>query len=214
MECFMALFTLKDVHFEDIIQYPNIEIEPYIATFICGESGSGKSTLLKLLNGVISPKGGDITYSGKNIADFDPIELRREVLLVGQAVYLFDKSIKDNFHTYYSYRDQEMISEAAIERCLDICSVHLPLDSMCNVLSGGERQRVFIAINLSFGPKVLMIDEPTSALDDKNANALMENIKTHCKTNETTLIVVSHDMAIADQYADQIILLGKAGLNE
>ena len=80
---------------------------------------------------------------------------------------------------------------------------------MCNVMSGGERQRVFIAINLSYQPKVLMMDEPTSALDDKNADTLIKNIKSYCKANKISLIIVSHDKTIADRYADNIInLLG------
>jgi len=203
----MALFTITDVHFEHIIHYPDIEIEAGRTTFICGESGSGKSTLLKLLNGVITPTGGCITYLDKNIGEFDPVALRREVLFVGQAVYLFDESIRENFNTYYAYRDLDAPSEAEMEQYLEICAVSLPLDSMCTVLSGGERQRVFHAINLSLGPKVFMMDEPTSALDDKNAKALMENIKAYCDEHGMTLLVVSHDKAIAEQYADRVIFL-------
>ncbi|MCL2293398.1 MAG: energy-coupling factor ABC transporter ATP-binding protein [Spirochaetes bacterium] len=203
----MPLFTLKNVNFNNIIKFPDIEIPENISTFICGESGCGKSTLLKLLNGVISSTDGEINYLGKNIEDFEPISLRRDVLLVGQTTYLFDKTIKDNFDEYYAYRGQSPISEKAMESFLDICSVNLPLGSLCNTLSGGEQQRVFIAINLSFQPRVLMMDEPTSALDDKNAAALMKNIKSFCKDNGITLIVVSHDKAIADKYADNIISL-------
>ena len=201
------MFALKSVNYKDILKYPDIEIPSDAATFICGESGSGKSTLLKLLNGVLSPSDGEIIYLHKTLEDYDPILLRQEILLVSQSVYLFDRSIKDNFIEYYNYRNLDAIGEDAIKKYLNICSVNLPLDSMCQVLSGGERQRVFIAINLSYQPKVLMMDEPTSALDDKNANALMENIKAHCKANNITLIVVSHDKAIAEKYADNIIYL-------
>ena len=203
----MALFILKKVKFKDIIQYPDIEIPEKITTFICGESGSGKSTLLKLLNGVLSSTDGEISYRGKNINDYNPIILRRNILLIGQSVYLFDKSIKENFNEYYAYRDMQVISEKKMKEYLALCSVGLPLDSMCDVLSGGELQRIFIAISISFHPHVLMIDEPTSALDEKNANMLIENVTSYCKTNGTTLIVVSHDRVIADRYADNIIAL-------
>ena len=203
----MALFTLENINYKDIVTYPYIEIPKDRTTFICGESGSGKSTLLKLLNGVISPTGGRIAYLNKNIEDYDPIELRREVRLVSQSVYLFDMSIKENFNEYYAYQDLKTIDEETMKDYLDICHVDLPLDSMCGTISGGERQRVFIAINLSFSSKVLMLDEPTSALDDKNANALMENIKLFCRQKERTLLVVSHNRAIADKYADTIIEL-------
>ena len=203
----MALFTLQGVKYKDIIQYPDIEISEGSATFICGESGSGKSTLLQLFNGVISATDGKITYLGKDIESYEPIALRRDVLIVSQSVYLFDKSIRDNFNEYYDYRELNALDEETIKNYLDICSAHFDIDTMCSVLSGGERQRVFIAINLSYQSKVLMLDEPTSALDDKNANELMEKIKSYCKTKDITLIVVSHDMAIAGKYADNTIIL-------
>ena len=203
----MALFTLNNVKFKDIIQYPDIEIPEKLTTFICGESGSGKSTLLKLLNGVLSSTDGEISYRGENINSYNPIALRRNVLLVGQTAHLFDKSIKENFNEYYSYRDMKVICEEKMKEYLDICSVDLPLDSMCSVLSGGELQRIFIAINLSYQPDVLMMDEPTSALDDKNANSLIENVKSYCKIKEITLIIISHDRDIIGKYADHTITL-------
>ena len=204
----LFLFSLKNVSFQDILTYPDIAIPEGVTTFICGESGSGKSTMLKLLNGVISPTSGVITYAGKDITAFDPITLRREVLLVGQTSYLFDQPIRENFHTFAAYRDMEPISDEAMKTYLNACSLELPLDSSCTLLSGGERQRVFIAIHLSLQPKVLMMDEPTSALDDKNAQALMENITSYCKEKDMSLIVVSHDKGIAERYADHTIFLG------
>lgn len=201
------MFTLKNVCYFDILNYDDIEIPEGQATFICGESGCGKSTLLKLLNGVASPTGGEITYLGKPLDSYDSILLRREILLVGQSVYLFDKTIEENFTEYYAYRNMQPPCSDKIKAFLDICAVDLPQSSMCNVLSGGERQRVFIAISLSFEPKVLMIDEPTSALDEKNANALIENIKAFCAENQITMIAVSHDKSIAERFADNIVML-------
>ena len=200
------MLVLKNVNYNNILYYDTY-IPEGVTTFICGESGSGKSTLLKLLNGVLSPLSGEIMYFNKSLEDYDPIQLRREILLVSQSVYLFDKSIKDNFAEYYAYLGATAINEEKIKRYLDICAVSLPLDSMCNVLSGGERQRVFVAINLSYNPKVLMLDEPTSALDDKTANILMENIISYCKASNITPVIISHDQAMSQKYADNIITL-------
>ena len=209
----MEIFQIKDLNFKNRIKYPDMQLKNE-TTFLCGESGSGKSTLLKLLNGVLSPHSGSITYQGTAIDTMDPIKLRREVLLVGQTVYLFDKSIRENFHEYYAYRDLPPPSDGEINRYLDICALSMPLDSMCNLLSGGERQRVFLGLNLSLQPKVLMLDEPTSALDEKTADALMENICAHCKERGITLLVVSHDRAIAEKYADRVINLEGGGVRE
>jgi putative ABC transport system ATP-binding protein len=116
-------------------------------------------------------------------------------------------TIRENFRHFFAYRDMEAPADDEIKKYLEICSVNLPLESPCNLLSGGERQRVFIAINLSLQPKVVMLDEPTSALDEKNAHALIENTVSFCRQNKQTLIIVSHDESIAAQYADQTITL-------
>ncbi len=203
----MALFTVKDVSYKDIIHYPYIEIEPNKTTFLCGESGCGKSTLLKLLNGVISADKGELTYLEKNIESYDPINLRREVLLVNQTVFLFDKTIRDNFHEFYEYRDIKKPDDETLTKFLKICLADFPLGSFCGNLSGGEKQRVFIAICLSLMPKVLLLDEPTSALDEHNSRKLMENIKNFCNENSISLVIVTHNKALADDFGDNIVAL-------
>jgi len=208
----MSLFVLKGVNYENIVSYSDIEISEGGATFICGDSGSGKSTLLKLLNGILTPSAGMITYLGEDIGRYDSIVLRRAVLLVSQAAYLFDdRSIRDNFKAYYDYREMTCIGDEEMAQFLAVCSFDLSLDTMSYNLSGGEKQRVFIAICLSFGSKVLMLDEPTSALDARNANALMENIKLFCAQKGQTLLVVSHDKKIVDKFADKTVHLGGDG---
>ncbi|MCL2036988.1 MAG: energy-coupling factor ABC transporter ATP-binding protein [Oscillospiraceae bacterium] len=207
----MPLFTLENVDFKNIITYPRIEIQQNALTFICGESGSGKSTLLKLLNGVISPSDGIITYSGKNLDEYTPVMLRREVLLCGQSAFLFEGSIWDNFNKYRDYRELPPLSPEEARKYLKICAADFSLESPCDTMSGGERQRVFIAICLSFCPKVLLLDEPTSALDDTTANTLMSNVKEFCKRENITLIVISHSKTLAATYADYIITLSHHG---
>jgi putative ABC transport system ATP-binding protein len=205
---------MDNLIFKGIIQYPNIEILQGKATFICGESGCGKSTLLKLLNGAESAQKGGIIYNEKDINNYPPTQLRREVLLVSQYVYLFDKSIKENFYEYYSYLNIPMISDEKMKEYLTLCCMNISIDSNCCVLSGGERQRVYIAICISLMPKVLMLDEPTSALDEKTAYEVIKNIKRFCKQNSITLIVVTHNKLLAEYFADKIIILDGCAINE
>lgn len=201
----MALFSINQVNYKDIIKYPDIDIFQNQTTFLCGESGCGKSTLLKLLNGVVSAGSGTITYKGKPVEEYDPTKLRREVLLVGQSVYLFDGTIRENFQEYYAYRDLSLISDEKIREYLKLCAADFPLTEPCKNMSGGERQRIYIAICMSLMPKVLMMDEPTSALDEKNSWIVMENIKEFCTRNGITLIVVSHNTRLAEAFADRTI---------
>lgn len=203
----MPLFLLHNVSYKNIVAYPNIEIPTEQVTFICGKSGGGKSTLLKLLNGVLSCDSGILQYNGKNIGEYDPIGLRQEILLSGQSVYLFDTTIEGNFREYHAYRGLTVPSEQTMLACMAACTIALPLETECTTMSGGERQRVFIAVCLSFMPKVLLLDEPTSALDEQTAAMFFESILRFCRQHSMTPIVVSHQRTLAEQYGQHIIHL-------
>ena len=206
----MDIISLSQVVFQSMIRYPDIKIPKGKHTFIHGPSGCGKSTLLKLINGTISPDSGEIVFNGNNIDDIDTIKLRRDILLVSQSVFLFSGTIEENFKKYYEYRDQETPSKEHMEKFLQICRAEFPLETRCETMSGGERQRVYIAIFLSFMPEVLMLDEPTSALDSTSSDMMMSNIKNFSNDNEMTTIVVSHYLALAEKYGDNIIALERS----
>lgn len=205
------MFLTKNLKYKDIV-YPDIEILENKTTFLTGDSGTGKSTLLKLFNNVISSDNGLITYYGKPLESYDPVKLRRKVLLLGQTVYLFDKTIRENFYEYYRYRDLYEPNDDEIKKFLNVCCIDFDLDTNCSTMSGGERQRVYLAICISLLPNVLMLDEPTSALDDSTSNTLMDNIKSFSHENNMTLIIVSHNKSIVDNYADDIIYIKKEAL--
>ena len=206
----MDIISANQVVFQSIIRYPDIKIAKGETTFIHGPSGCGKSTLLKLINGTISPDRGEILYNDNNIENIDTIKLRREILLVSQSVYLFTGTIEENFIKYYEYRDHDVLPKEDMEKFLKLCSADFPLETRCETMSGGERQRVYIAIFLSFMPKILMLDEPTSALDNISSDAMMKNIIDFSNDNEMTIIVVSHYLPLAEKYGDNIIALERS----
>jgi putative ABC transport system ATP-binding protein len=191
------------------LRFPAISIEQGSATFICGESGTGKTTLLQLLNATATPAEGQILFDGQDIVQMDTIMLRRQVLLAGQKVYLFDDTIRGNFEQFYAFRGEPCIDEDAMMEFLRLCCAEFPLTARCQPLSGGERQRVFLAIHLSMHPRVLMFDEPTSALDKKTARLMLSQVKRHCADNGITLVVVSHDPTLVEAFADQVISLSE-----
>ena len=203
------ILETKNLSFNGIINYNNIQIIQNEANFIVGKSGTGKSTLLRFFNGTLSPSSGDIYYLENDINEIDTINLRQEILLISQSVYLFDTSIKENFKQFYNYRDLTLPTDEEMRYFLDMCCVPFSLDSDCTIMSGGERQRIYIAIFLSLKPKILMLDEPTSALDKQNSQNVMKNILSYCKENNITVIVVSHDANITDKFAENIIVIGE-----
>ena len=207
----MALFELTDVVFKDLIHYPDLRIAAGRVTAVVGESGAGKTTLLKLLNGVVSPSSGTLTYDDKHIEDYDPVTLRREVLLCGQSPYLFEGNVRDNFSQFYRYRELAAPEGDQMQAILKLCVVDFALEDGCATMSGGEQQRVFIAICLSFLPRVLLLDEPTSALDDTTAQTLMAGLKAFCAEHDITLVMVSHNSALVGAFADDLITLQSGG---
>ena len=189
------------------IRYDDLSIEGGKASFISGPSGSGKSTLLRLFNKTIAPTAGSVLYHGQNMDEIDSIVLRREVLLAGQSVFLFDSSVGDNFDAYCEARESAPLSSTEKENFLRLCCASFPLDASCVHLSGGERQRVFLAICLSFLPKVLMLDEPTSALDQETAERFMSQVLGFCRQRGMTVVAVSHDPALTARHAENVISL-------
>ena len=202
-----TILSAKNLCFLGKITYPDIDIKRNHATFICGESGCGKSTLLKIFNSTVSPSQGEVCYNGASLTALNTVMLRREVLLIAQMVFLFDGTIEDNFRQYYAFREQPLLPASEMSTYLSLCCADFDLSMDCATMSGGERQRVFIAICLSFLPKVVLLDEPTSALDEKTANQFFIGICHFCKQNNITLIVVSHDKSLIDRYADNKITL-------
>jgi putative ABC transport system ATP-binding protein len=195
----------------NMIKYPDIDIKEKSITFIDGESGCGKSTLLKLFNGTQSPSKGIIEYKGINIDDMSLIELRKEVILASQDIFLFDGSIKDNFKEFYDFREEKCIDDKEMKKYLEISCADFPLEAKCQTLSGGERQRVFLAIYLSFKSKVILLDEPTASLDEKTSVRFFEQTIRHCKDNNITMISVCHNPKLVQMFGEDIITLRKEG---
>ncbi|EGS35266.1 hypothetical protein HMPREF9489_1900 [Finegoldia magna SY403409CC001050417] len=202
----MEILRFENVKF--IKEYDDFTINKNEIVFIVGKSGSGKSTLLKLINNTLQMKSGSIFYKDTNILNIKPVELRRNIMMTSQENFLFDMTIKENFHEFYKLRDLENLTDDEIVKFLKIADFDVDVNLDVEKLSGGEKQRVFLAIALSMRPAVLLLDEPTSALDSNTAFDMMKNIVDYCKHNDITLVVVSHARNLVDEFADKTIDLG------
>ena len=202
----MEILRFENVKF--IKEYNDFTINKNEIVFIVGKSGSGKSALLKLINNTLQMKSGSIFYKDTNILNIKPVELRRNIMMTSQENFLFDMTIKENFHEFYKLRDLENLTDDEIVKFLKIADFDVDVNLDVEKLSGGEKQRVFLAIALSMRPAVLLLDEPTSALDSNTAFNMMKNIVDYCKHNDITLVVVSHARNLVDEFADKTIDLG------
>lgn len=199
------LFKFEKIQTKFGLKIKDFEISKDKVTFIMGRSGIGKSSALKLLNRTESIQKGNIYYESKNIIHYDPIFLRKEVLLVSQSSYLFLGSIQNNFDKFRKLRGSTPIQSEQMQSYLSLCALDLPLEALSQNLSGGEKHRVYLAIFISFLPKVLLVDEPTAALDEKTGDQLISNIKTFCLNKGIKLIVVTHERTLAEKFGEELI---------
>lgn len=171
-------------------------------TCLLGPSGSGKSTMLRLCNRLEAPSGGCIRYRGDDIADEDPLRLRRRVGMVFQRPTVFPGTVRDNLLVAQpeasSQRCEEVLRRAHID-------AHL-LDREADALSGGEAQRVCLARTLIAEPEVLLMDEPTSALDPASTRSL-ETLGIELVRDGMPIVWVTHDLDQADRIADERLVL-------
>jgi putative ABC transport system ATP-binding protein len=171
-------------------------------TAVVGPSGSGKSSLLRLLNRLDAPTEGAVRFGGADLADLDPLELRRQVAMVFQRPLIFPGTVHANLAVAHPDLSEQAAADA-------LGRVGLPtgiLDQDASTLSGGEAQRLALARVLLNQPKVLLADEVTSALDGESG-AVIEGLFRQLTSEGTTVVAVTHSPAQARALADQVIVL-------
>lgn len=175
---------------------------------IIGKSGSGKSTLLHMLGGLDVPTSGSVIVDGNDLTMLDRTQLalfrRRRVGFIFQQYNLIpDLNVWDNI-IFPLALDGVAIDTEFIDELLTALHIADKRDRMPSQLSGGEQQRVAIARALAMRPALILADEPTGNLDTTTSHEVMGLIRTLAAKLGQTLIVVTHDIDIA-QLADRIV---------
>lgn len=204
----MSLLEFQNVSFESddksILKNISADIEPGDFISIVGPSGSGKSTFLKLCSHLISPTKGTISYKSKNITDYNPIELRKNIIYCFQTPYLFGDTVIDNINFPFSIRNIKPDSK----RVDDLFSMfHMAGDYLhkdVRNLSGGEKQRIALIRGLLFMPEILLLDEITSALDMENA-VIVEDVIAALNNKGTTILWITHNLEQSRKYANKLL---------
>ena len=177
---------------------------------LVGPSGSGKSTLLRLFNRLLEPDSGEILLAGENIQTLDPPKLRARIPLVAQKPFLFSGTVRDNLQASARLRRTGLpdLKGPQLRRLLELCQIEQSwLDRDARKLSIGQQQRICLARAL-FGPcQGLLLDEPTSALDRPTADLMAQTFRDLAKQKNLAVIVVTHDLRLAEHCADRVALL-------
>jgi len=209
----MSLVEVKNVSkdFSKVhaLRSVSFELEEGGQYAIRGASGSGKSTLLYLLGGLDQPKTGEINIFGKNIAKYNDVDLanfrNNHVGFVFQFHFLLSSmNCIDNImlpgqiggkkHKGQKKFAIELAEKLGVSHCLK----KFPFE-----LSGGEQQRINIIRALSLRPKLLLCDEPTGNLDSENSQVVTDLLKDLASEFGSTLVAVTHDNQMAEQFENQ-----------
>lgn len=184
--------------------------------FIVGDSGSGKTTLLNMLGLLDIPTSGrvlfndlDITNLSKNDQD---VFRNQHIGIIFQGLNLIDElNIQENI-VLPTQLQQKMVSTEEIIEQLRKVNLNESITDYPKFLSGGERQRVAIVRALLKESSVIIADEPTGSLDEKNANNIMALLKDISQNR--LVVIVSHQLQLAEKYGDRIIYLEKGKIIE
>lgn len=195
----------------------NLDIAPGEVVGIVGRSGSGKSTLTKLVQRLYVPERGRVLVDGHDLALADPGWLRRQLGVVLQENFLFNRSVRENIALADPAAPLERVIQAAKLAGAHDFILELPegYDTVVGEkgasLSGGQRQRLAIARALITNPRILILDEATSALDYESEHAVMRNMRAICQGR--TVLIIAHRLSTV-RHANRIVVVEKGRIVE
>jgi putative ABC transport system ATP-binding protein len=185
---------------------------------LLGTSGSGKSSLLNLIAGLDRPTSGAVIVEGRNLALLPRTELAqhrlRTVGMVFQSFNLIPSmTVIENVELPLRFAEVERSRRDSLAReALDRVGLSKRLDHRPSELSGGEQQRTALARALINRPKLLLADEPTGNLDSRTGTEIMELIREFNQSLGMTVVMVTHERALAERYAQRLIFLADGKL--
>jgi iron complex transport system ATP-binding protein len=193
----------------------SLRVVPGNMTAIVGANGAGKSSLLRALNGAIQPASGEILLDGRPLTSLTRRAIGRRIAVVTQeALLAFPVSVLEyvlggryawsgsGTWGWESERDLEIAFELLRQTELENFSARL-----MNELSGGERQRAVLARALATEAGILLLDEPTANLDLAHQASMLELVRAHCDERTTAAVIVTHDINLAAEFANHVVLL-------
>jgi len=196
-----------------VVQDVSFALEKGKIIALLGANGAGKTTLLRALNGTLPIAKGKILLNEKTLTDYSRSEIAQKIAVVAQenetkfpvSVMEFILSGRFAYGTTFGWETESDLRIAL--DCLNLCDLANYENRLMNRLSGGERQRVVLARALATQAEVLLLDEPTANLDLAHQALMFRLVRERCKSCDSAAIVITHDLNLAAEFADVIILL-------
>lgn len=208
-------------HYEDceenVLSHVNLKVKPGEYVALVGSSGAGKTTLCSMIPRFYDVTSGSIRLDGKDIRDIKLKELRRQIGIVQQDVYLFAGNVMDNIRYGKPDASDEEVIRAAMAANAHEFIMGLPQGYETDIgqrgvkLSGGQKQRLSIARVFLKNPPVLIFDEATSALDNESEKIVQQSLEKLAK--DRTTFVIAHRLSTI-RNAQRILVLTENGIAE
>lgn len=188
----------------------NLTFEQGEFTAITGPSGSGKSTLLHVLSSLENPTSGEVIYTAESLKKYNDNQLsilrRRRFGFVFQAYNLVQELTGMENILLPVMLDKKSPDEAYLNKLIEVLGIGDRIGHLPSAMSGGQQQRIAIARALANKPAILFADEPTGNLDGKSGREVLALLKYVSAEFGITLILVTHDLGVAEQ-ADRVLTL-------
>ncbi|OIN97210.1 hypothetical protein AUJ66_04055 [Candidatus Desantisbacteria bacterium CG1_02_38_46] len=203
---------------EEVIKGLSFSVQSGEFLGILGPNGAGKTTLFRAITGVLKHSSGKIYYQEKELLEIPAREIAREIAVLPQILEIsFSFSVEEFVRMgRFSHRGRlegfRKEDEIAVEKAMETTGILNLKSRSVNQLSGGERQRVLLAQALAQEPSLLLLDEPTAHLDISHQVEICDLIKNLNREKSLTVIMVLHDLNLASDYCDQLILINKGKL--
>jgi len=198
-----------------VLKNVSFEIASGEVVGILGPNGSGKSTLLRILMGILVPQKGIVEMFGQPHSSLSQMEISRRVAFVPQETqqafpFTINEMVLMGRYPHHSRTWglgwEEPRDRAVVIQSMEDLNVSLLGDRLITDVSGGERQRAVIARALTQEPDVLLLDEPTAFLDLHHQLEIARIVRRLNQERGLTVILVSHDLNLASQYCDRVLL--------
>ncbi|RII00397.1 ABC transporter ATP-binding protein [candidate division NPL-UPA2 bacterium Unc8] len=213
----MIKIEMQDVCFgygrKVVLKEMTFQVRPGEMVGLIGPNGCGKSTIIRTLSRIISPHSGKILLDGKNVREIPRQDLARLLGVVPQmpllpSAFTAFEIVLMGRNPHLSPFQYEGPRELTIAwQAMERTATHSLAERRVSELSGGEIQCLLIARVLAQEPKAILLDEPTANLDIGRQIEILDLIKNLCRENNLTVLAALHDLNLASQYCDRLVLI-------
>lgn len=197
----------------EVLNGVSLELRDGEIIVLLGANGAGKTTLIRALNGTLSVSSGEIDLDGKPLTAMSRREIAQNIAVVAQenetrfpiTVLEFVLSGRFVHGNAFGWESETDIESAGM--ALTDCDLTGYETRLMNHLSGGERQRVVLARAIATNARILLLDEPTANLDLAHQAMMFKLVRKRCAEHNASAVVITHDLNLASEFADEIIML-------